>query len=268
MWKKQLSLECTGTPRTSGSMSSMMREKGLTANKDVEELRYSLDQSRKREALLLAHLEKLGFSSGDIESSIAINPSEILAKESSSFYQGLFERASWLSGLLILQSFSTLILASNQLILEKHPTVIYFLTALVGAGGNAGNQASVRVIRGLALKTLTANTMRSFLMREAFMAVLLALSVGFIGFCRAMLSPCSTPELVAVVFSLMAIVFISVIVGALLPLFLNAVRVDPAHAATSVQVIMDICGVFVTLVVTKFLLDSSIGKYIMAPLMK
>lgn len=251
-------------------MVSMMREKGVAASKDGEltDLRLGLEQSRKREAVLLAHLEKLGFSAGDVESSGAISTSELIAKESGSFYQGLFERASWLSGLLILQSFSTLILASNQLILEKHPTVIYFLTALVGAGGNAGNQASVRVIRGLALKTLTPNTIRSFLTREAFMAVLLALSVGLIGFVRAMLSPCSMPELVAVVISLMAIVFISVFVGAILPLFLNALRVDPAHAATSVQVIMDICGVFVTLVVTKFLLDSSIGKYLMSPLMK
>lgn len=27
--------------------------------------------------------------------------------------------------------------------------IVYFLTMLVGAGGNAGNQASVRVIRGI-----------------------------------------------------------------------------------------------------------------------
>jgi hypothetical protein len=28
--------------------------------------------------------------------------------------------------------------------LYLHPVIIYFLTMLVGAGGNAGNQASVR----------------------------------------------------------------------------------------------------------------------------
>lgn len=243
---------------------SLIRDKSntLLSRESVEELRMSLDASRKRETLLLGHLEKLGFSPNDIVESSS-NTSELIAKESASFYQGLFERASWLSGLLVLQSFSTLILASNQLLLEKHPTVIYFLTALVGAGGNAGNQASVRVIRGLALKTLTVNTMRSFLVREAGMACLLALSVGFVGFVRAMLSPCSGAELVAVVVSLMTIVFISVFVGALLPLFLQMIRVDPAHAATSVQVIMDICGVFVTLLVTRFLLDTSGGRYLM-----
>ena len=79
-----------------------------------------------------------------------------------------------------------------------------------------------------------------------------------------MLSPCSGSELVAVVVSLIAIVFISVFVGALLPLFLQSIRVDPAHAATSVQVIMDICGVFVTLLVTRFALESSLGRYMMS----
>ena len=43
-----------------------------------------------------------------------------------------------------MQSCSGFILARNELLLEAHPVIIYFLTMLVGAGGNAGNQASVR----------------------------------------------------------------------------------------------------------------------------
>ena len=56
-------------------MVSMMREKGVAASKDGEltDLRLGLEQSRKREAVLLAHLEKLGFSAGDVESSGAIS---------------------------------------------------------------------------------------------------------------------------------------------------------------------------------------------------
>ena len=47
-------------------------------------------------------------------------------------------RASWLLGLLVCQSFSSFILADNEQLLVAHPTVIYFMTMLVGAGGNAG----------------------------------------------------------------------------------------------------------------------------------
>jgi hypothetical protein len=61
-----------------------------------------------------------------------------------SFGEALRDRAYWLVGLLVMQSCSGFILAHNELLLEKHPVIIYFLTMLVGAGGNAGNQASVR----------------------------------------------------------------------------------------------------------------------------
>lgn len=61
-----------------------------------------------------------------------------------SFGEALRDRAVWLVGLLVMQSLSGFILAKNEALLENHPVIIFFLTMLVGAGGNAGNQASVR----------------------------------------------------------------------------------------------------------------------------
>ena len=61
-----------------------------------------------------------------------------------SFMDALKSRANWLVGLLALQSCSGFILARNEVLLQDHPVIVYFLTMLVGAGGNAGNQASVR----------------------------------------------------------------------------------------------------------------------------
>lgn len=61
-----------------------------------------------------------------------------------SFVDAMQDRAHWLVGLLVLQSCSGFILSHNEALLERHPVIIYFLTMLVGAGGNAGNQASVR----------------------------------------------------------------------------------------------------------------------------
>jgi hypothetical protein len=61
-----------------------------------------------------------------------------------SFGEALRDRAYWLVGLLVMQSLSGIILVRNEALLADHPVIIYFLTMLVGAGGNAGNQASVR----------------------------------------------------------------------------------------------------------------------------
>lgn len=65
------------------------------------------------------------------------------------FVDAMKSRAAWLVGLLVMQSCSGFILSRNEMLLQDHPVIVYFLTMLVGAGGNAGNQASVRVIRGL-----------------------------------------------------------------------------------------------------------------------
>jgi hypothetical protein len=45
-----------------------------------------------------------------------------------SFLSSLFERTSWLAGLLILQSCSSFILEANINLMESHPAIIYFLT--------------------------------------------------------------------------------------------------------------------------------------------
>jgi len=47
-------------------------------------------------------------------------------------------------------SFSSFILERFSSLIETHLIVTFFLTMLVGAGGNAGNQSAVMVIRGLA----------------------------------------------------------------------------------------------------------------------
>ena len=140
---------------------------------------------------------------------------------------------------------------------------------LVGAGGNAGNQASVRVIRGIAVGTLAPNNykaQRQFLFRELKMALGLSIIVAMVGFLRTILFHSITPlsEAIAITIALYMIAFTSICLGAILPFLLQRLRVDPAHSSTSIQVIMDILGVYLTVAVTSLLLDSPLGKVIVA----
>jgi Mg/Co/Ni transporter MgtE len=142
---------------------------------------------------------------------------------------------------------------------------------LVGAGGNAGNQASVRVIRGIAIGTLHPNNRTAqiqFLYRELKMAFWLSIIVSIVGFLRTVLFYSKTPlsEAIAITVALCMIVFTSVCFGAMLPFILQRLNVDPAHSSTSIQVIMDILGVYLTVAVTSILLDSPLGKSIIANL--
>jgi hypothetical protein len=163
-----------------------------------------------------------------------------------SFWAMVQERAGWLVGLLILQSMSSFILARNERLLQEHVIIVRFLTMLVGAGGNAGNQASVRVIRGLAIGSVNHDNLKEFLTIELKMGLALSVILGISGCIRAAVFFTPITETIAITTSLFFIVFISIILGAVLPLLMNYVRIDPAHSSTTIQVIMDILGVSIT----------------------
>jgi len=182
------------------------------------------------------------------------------------FQDALRDRAYWLVGLLTLQSMSGFILQRNEELLQTHPIIIYFLTMLVGAGGNAGNQAAVRVIRGIALGTLNERTQKQFLAREFKMALALSGVLSVAGFLRAIAFRTPIAETIAVTSALALIVFTSICFGAVLPILLKKIRIDPAHSSTSIQVIMDILGVVLTVLVSTTILDSPLGTMIIAKL--
>ena len=92
----------------------------------------------------------------------------------------MLHRRRWLFGLLVLQSLSSIVLDSYQGLLKEHFVVTLFLTTLVGAGGNAGNQSSIKVIRGLAtgcIKPTVSDFWRT-LTQQASVGILLAVGLS------------------------------------------------------------------------------------------
>jgi len=245
--------------RKTGSEFENGKSKSIDLQSLTNSLKKLLDKSRNREKRLIGLLEKHGIEyTLDLESGNPIEfESDNVGDDSNlSFISSLKDRGGWLIGLLIFQSCSSFILSSNNVLLNKHPAIVYFLTMLVGSGGNAGNQAAVRVIRGLACNTLNSSNLRNFLSREIYMAISLSCLLGFIGFIRALLSfEATLNETIAITTALCIIVFISIIAGAILPLSLNYFKIDPAHASTSIQVIMDISGVLITCLVASMVLN-------------
>jgi cation transporter-like permease len=254
--------------------SDMKQNRIIELETLVANLKHMLDISRVREKKLAHALEEFGVNVSlvaDVESGVAQPlPTNILIcplEPQTTFLQSLIDRGGWLAGLLVFQSFSSFILASNESLLQTHPSIVFFLTMLVGAGGNAGNQAAVRVIRGIAIGALNEHTVSQFIVRELFMAFSLSLTLGAAGLLRALLSAqTSLSETVAITITLMIIVFISIVTGALLPLLLHQIKIDPAHSSTSIQVIMDISGVLITCSMSSMLLDSTLGRLFLAKL--
>lgn len=169
-----------------------------------------------------------------------------------------WSRGKWLLGLLVLQSSSSFVLDHYQKLLQDHLVVTLFLTMLVGAGGNAGNQSAIKVIRGLATGKIqtTPAAIRKSMAQQAAVGLLLggALSVG--GFLRVYITNGDVVNAAAISASLLAIVMASVVIGSGLPFALARLGLDPANAGTSIQVIMDVLGVAITCVTCDFVLNS------------
>eukprot|EP00397_Hematodinium_sp_SG-2012_P042708 GEMP01047299.1.p1 GENE.GEMP01047299.1~~GEMP01047299.1.p1 ORF type:complete len:310 (+),score=61.35 GEMP01047299.1:57-986(+) len=167
-------------------------------------------------------------------------------------------RAVWLVGLLFFQSTSSFVLQYFSAVLEQHPALMYFLTMLVGAGGNAGGQSAVLVIRELALaKEHGHHVVQTWriLSRQLWMALRVSVLLTLVSYIRChVFQGVATQESLAIASSMLMIVFCSILIGSLLPILLASLNIDPGHAGAAIQVIMDIMGVTLTCVVgTAFL---------------
>ena len=166
-------------------------------------------------------------------------------------------RGRWLVGLLVLQSSSSFILDSYQELIKQHLVVTLFLTMLVGAGGNAGNQSAIKVIRGLATGTISANgtSMRRVLRQQAMVALLLGSGLSVAGWIRVFVTNGDATNSTAIAVSLFLIVCTSVMLGAALPFGLARAGIDPANSGTTIQVLMDCLGVLITCICCHYILD-------------
>ena len=168
-----------------------------------------------------------------------------------------YERGKWLVGLLVLQSSSSFVLDSYQDLIREHLVVTLFLTMLVGAGGNAGNQSAIKVIRGMATGAIspTFASLSRVMKQQISVAFILGASLSIAGWVRVYLTNGDILNSSAIALSLFLIVCTSVIVGTLLPFGLARAGQDPANAGTSIQVLMDVLGVLITCTCCHYVLD-------------
>jgi Mg/Co/Ni transporter MgtE len=172
----------------------------------------------------------------------------------------VWHRTTVLVTLLLLQSLSQFILEMYEPLITKHVIIPLFLTMLIGAGGNAGNQATVRAITGLASREFAPSDFLKLLRKEAIVGFINAAALGTIAFARVYYFYGSHDlfySTLAITMSLFVIVFSSVILGTSLPFLLGRLGFDREHAGPTIQVLMDIVGVLLTCVICTLVIPES-----------
>ncbi|MCS7272438.1 MAG: magnesium transporter, partial [Gemmataceae bacterium] len=166
-------------------------------------------------------------------------------------------RAKWLAVLFILQMFTIEAMAHFETLLEQVAFVMVFVPLCLSVGGNAGSQAATLVIRALALRQVHTRDWLRVLRREVTMAAALAGFLGLLAIARTYLAtpgaildkvpPEAFWHLVGVVTgAVMGICMTGALVGAMLPLFIKSIRMDPAlMSAPLIATLSDVLGIVI-----------------------
>ena len=168
----------------------------------------------------------------DIEKMAAITPSD-----KPYLRTGIWEtwknRIPWLLLLLLSATFTGSIIASFEDALSSCVILTAYMPMLMGAGGNAGSQSSVAIIRSLSLNEIRFKDWLRVLWKESGVAILCGITLAIASFAKLMIFDHLTLAVALVVsVSLALTVLIAKIVGCMLPLLAKKIGFDPAVMAS------------------------------------
>jgi len=164
-------------------------------------------------------------------------------------------RVRWLVILIVTGMVTSSILQGFETLLHAVTALAFYVPVLLGTGGNTGNQSATLIIRALATRDLDLRDWRRVLLKETLVGALLGLTLALLLLGKvyldgnAFLSP-------VVGLALFLLVLFANLVGAMLPVVLRRVGVDPALVSNPlVATLSDISGLLIYLSVARLLLN-------------
>ncbi len=180
-------------------------------------------------------------ASEDIELMAAILPSEKTYLKT-----GVFEtfksRIPWLLLLMISATFTGAIISSFEAKLAQCIALVAFIPMLMGTGGNSGSQTSVSVIRALSLGDIEFKDIIRVIWKELRVAVIVGIVLGVINFLKLYLvdflwlhtfdTGAELAEMVTICLTLILVIIVAKLLGAVLPIVAKKCGLDPAVMAS------------------------------------
>ena len=174
----------------------------------------------------------------DIEKMAAIVPGDKPYLKTGVFETWL-RRIPWLLLLMISATFTGGIISYFEKALTTVPILISFIPMLMDTGGNAGGQASVTIIRGMAIGDIEMKDIFRVVWKEIRTAVICGISLAAVGFLKIILVDNMIFDMGVTymeAFVICTTVFLTVlcakIVGCVLPMFARRIGLDPAVMAS------------------------------------
>ncbi|RME82711.1 MAG: magnesium transporter, partial [Planctomycetota bacterium] len=190
----------------------------------------------------------------DVHKMGAVSPLEDNYMETP-FWTIVQKRVFWLAILFIGEMFTSTALHHFEAVLDKYIMLVFFIPLIISAGGNAGSQSSTLVVRGMALGTITLRDWLHIISRELSLGLSMGFLLGILGLGRAFLLGSSFPIAIIVMLTVLLVVMVGACIGALIPMVLKRVGLDPAiSSAPFVASFVDVIGIVLYFLVAKTVL--------------
>ena len=180
----------------------------------------------------------------DFQKSAAVKPLKTSYRESSvlSLYG---KRVTWLASLLGISVVTTGILSAQADTMNSAIALTFFIPLLIGTGGNTGNQSATLMIRALATGDIRDRQWVKALLREIGIGMLLGITMGLASWVLGFFKGDFRIALI-VSLAMVCIVILSSVLGVVLPVILQRLRIDPAVASNPlIASVMDIMGLLI-----------------------
>jgi len=171
---------------------------------------------------------------------------EIISYATATMFDLVKRRAGWLILLLVFDFLTGTVLKSFQNVLSSVVALAFFIPMLLDTGGNAGAQASITIIRGLATGDVNFKNVLKVIKFEFAAALLMGVIVGIVAFARALLLQKDFFIAGVVGISMLFIAILAIATGIFLPLASKKVGLDPAVLAGPITTsIVDVVGLII-----------------------
>jgi len=182
----------------------------------------------------------------DFEKMAAMTPSEKPYLKT-----GVFELAKhrilWLLILMISATFTGGIMKGYEDVLSSMIVLSVFIPMLMDTGGNAGSQSATLIIRGLALNEIQTRDWYKVALKELCVALVAGSVLAVVNYFRIILFNMGSSQIAVVVsLSVLFTVVMAKVVGSMLPILANKIKIDPAIMASPlITTIVDALALFV-----------------------
>lgn len=166
------------------------------------------------------------------------------------------KRVGWLVFLFVGEMFTGTAMRAYEETLASAIALTLFIPLIISSGGNSGSQSATLITRALAVGDVEIRDAFRVMLRELGQGLVLGACLGAIGYVRALMWGNTSTLSLVVAITLVMVVLVGSVVGAMLPLVFKRLGFDPAIASSPfVASLVDVTGLVVYFNVARQLLQ-------------